>query len=131
MTILLRHRALWSGACQPRPGAPNHLRQVQSGILDAAKAQPLPPGSGLTHMAGGCSSNFISRDPVPQRHAAFARYLSYIKRDGTDRDGSRSRMYSQSDEEIGVRDFNARARNDPHQFRIIVSPEDSKADQKT
>ena len=62
----------------------------------------------------------------PQRHAAFARYLSYIKRDGTDRDGSRSRMYSQSDEEIGVRDFNRRARNDPHQFRIIVSPEDSK-----
>lgn len=62
----------------------------------------------------------------PQRHAAFARYLSYIKRDGTDRDGSRSRMYSQSDEEIGVRDFNARARNDPHQFRIIASPEDSK-----
>lgn len=62
----------------------------------------------------------------PQRHAAFARYLSYIKRDGTDRDGSRSRMYSQSEEETGVRDFNARARNDPHQFRIIVSPEDSK-----
>ena len=62
----------------------------------------------------------------PKRHAAFARYLSYIKRDGTDRDGSRSRMYSQSEEEIGVRDFNARARNDPHQFRIIVSPEDSK-----
>jgi type IV secretory pathway VirD2 relaxase len=62
----------------------------------------------------------------PQRHAAFARYLSYIKRDGTDRDGSRSPMYSQSDEEIGVRDFNARARNDPHQFRIIASPEDSK-----
>ena len=35
-------------------------------------------------------------------------------------------MYSQSEEEIGVRDFNARARNDPHQFRIIVSPEDSR-----
>nr|WP_321509876.1 DUF3363 domain-containing protein [uncultured Hyphomonas sp.] len=35
-------------------------------------------------------------------------------------------MYSQTEEKIGVRDFNARARNDPHQFRIIASPEDSK-----
>lgn len=60
----------------------------------------------------------------PAPNAAFNRYLSYIRRDGTERDGSRGRMYTRSEDETGVRAFNQRARHDTHQFRVIVSPED-------
>ena len=61
----------------------------------------------------------------PQGNAAFARHLSYIHREGTERDGSKGVMYDRSEEDISARDFNHRAREDERQFRLIVSPEDA------
>jgi len=61
----------------------------------------------------------------PQGNAAFSRHLSYIHREGTERDGSKGVMYNRSEEDISAREFNHRAREDERQFRLIVSPEDA------
>lgn len=58
-------------------------------------------------------------------NAAFTRHLSYVLREGTEKDGSKGRMYDRSEDEISARDFNHRAREDKRQFRLIVSPEDA------
>ncbi|MEZ6011397.1 MAG: DUF3363 domain-containing protein [Hyphomonas sp.] len=59
----------------------------------------------------------------PTGNGKFTRFLSYMRRDGTDPDGQRGRMYSDSEDEVGAKEFNERSRNDTHQFRIIVSAE--------
>jgi type IV secretory pathway VirD2 relaxase len=51
-------------------------------------------------------------------------HLAYIKRDGVERDGSPGRLYDASREEADGRAFAERCREDRHQFRFIVSPED-------
>ncbi|KCZ95993.1 hypothetical protein HPO_19287, partial [Hyphomonas polymorpha PS728] len=61
----------------------------------------------------------------PAGNAAFARHLSYIHREGTDRDGHRGTLYDRDGEVSDATKFNERARDDRRQFRLIVSPEDS------
>ena len=64
---------------------------------------------------------------------AFARHLSYIQRDGVERDGTGGELYDREGEKVDGRAFAERSRDDRHQFRIIVSPEDAHeiADLKT
>lgn len=61
----------------------------------------------------------------PAGNAAFARHLSYIHREGTDREGHRGTLYDRDGEISDATEFNERARDDRRQFRLIVSPEDS------
>jgi len=58
-------------------------------------------------------------------NAAFARHLSYVHREGTDREGHRGTLYDRYGEVSDATEFNERARDDRRQFRLIVSPEDS------
>ncbi|MGD2134452.1 MAG: DUF3363 domain-containing protein [Maricaulaceae bacterium] len=51
-------------------------------------------------------------------------HLAYIKRDGVERDGSPGRLYDAAIEDAEGRGFAERCREDRHQFRFIVSPED-------
>ncbi|HSI19940.1 MAG TPA: DUF3363 domain-containing protein, partial [Sphingomonas sp.] len=53
-----------------------------------------------------------------------AAHLRYIQRDGTSRDGERGRLYSATEDRADGDAFLDRGKDDRHQFRFIVSPED-------
>src|SRR5690606_31780426 len=52
-------------------------------------------------------------------------HLRYVQRDGTSRDGERGRLYSGTEDRADADDFLERGKDDRHQFRFIVSLEDS------
>ena len=52
-------------------------------------------------------------------------HLRYLERDGVNRDGQRGRAYSAVEDEADGKAFVERGRDDRHQFRFIVAPEDS------
>ena len=52
-------------------------------------------------------------------------HLKYIQRDGVTRDGDVGRLYDAQHDDVDGRAFLERSANDPHQFRFIVSAEDS------
>ena len=52
-------------------------------------------------------------------------HLRYLERDGVTRDGEKGRAYSAREDEADGRAFVARGKEDRHQFRFIVAPEDS------
>ena len=52
-------------------------------------------------------------------------HLRYLERDGVTRDGEKGRAYSAIENEADGRAFIERGREDRHQFRFIVAPEDS------
>jgi type IV secretory pathway VirD2 relaxase len=52
-------------------------------------------------------------------------HLKYIQRDGVTREGEAGRLYDTQGENVDGRAFLERSENDPHQFRFIVSAEDS------
>ncbi len=52
-------------------------------------------------------------------------HLRYLERDGVDRDGQRGKAYSALENEADGKAFVERGRDDRHQFRFIVAPEDS------
>jgi type IV secretory pathway VirD2 relaxase len=53
-----------------------------------------------------------------------AAHLRYIQRDGTSRDGEHGRLYSATEDRADSDAFLDRGKDDRHQFRFIVSPED-------
>ncbi|MFZ3361099.1 MAG: DUF3363 domain-containing protein, partial [Xanthobacteraceae bacterium] len=52
-------------------------------------------------------------------------HIRYLQRDGTTRDGQRGRLYSAAIDEADGKAFVERGRQDRHQFRFIVAPEDA------
>jgi type IV secretory pathway VirD2 relaxase len=52
-------------------------------------------------------------------------HLKYIERDGVTPDGARGRAYDQERDRADIVEFEKRGSQDRHQFRFIVSPEDS------
>jgi type IV secretory pathway VirD2 relaxase len=52
-------------------------------------------------------------------------HLRYLERDGVTRDGERGKAYSAIENEADGKAFVERGREDRHQFRFIVAPEDS------
>ncbi|MFN7166760.1 MAG: DUF3363 domain-containing protein [Pannonibacter sp.] len=57
--------------------------------------------------------------------AAFSAHIKYIQRDGTERDGSPAKPFDRETEDASARAFDRRSREDSHQFRVLVSPEDA------
>ena len=51
-------------------------------------------------------------------------HLRYLQRDGTTRDGERGRLYGAETEAADGKAFTERGREDRHQFRFIIAPED-------
>ena len=68
-----------------------------------------PHGAGMIKMAG----------------KAVDAHLRYLERDGVNRDGQKGRAYSAVEDEADGKAFVERGREDGHQFRFIVAPEDS------
>ncbi len=58
------------------------------------------------------------------KNGKAAAHLRYIQRDGTSRDGERGQLYSANDDRADGEAFLDRGKDDRHQFRFIVSPED-------
>jgi type IV secretory pathway VirD2 relaxase len=52
-------------------------------------------------------------------------HLRYLERDGVTRDGERGKAYSAFENEADGKAFVERGRDDRHQFRFIVAPEDA------
>jgi type IV secretory pathway VirD2 relaxase len=52
-------------------------------------------------------------------------HLRYIQRDGVTREGLPGHVYDASNDDADLEAFLARSEGDPHQFRFIISPEDS------
>jgi type IV secretory pathway VirD2 relaxase len=55
---------------------------------------------------------------------SIATHLRYIERDGVTVDGSPASAYGAEVDAVDTREFASRCREDRHQFRFIVSPED-------
>ncbi len=58
------------------------------------------------------------------KNGKAAAHLRYIQRDGTSRDGERGQLYSAIEDRADGAAFLDRGKEDRHQFRFIVSPED-------
>lgn len=59
------------------------------------------------------------------RAAPLARHLTYLKRDGVDREGREGRLFDRDGDSVDAEGFAARCEDDRHHFRFIVSPEDA------
>ncbi len=94
-------------------------------------------GTGGAARTGGSRHRHLSRAQmrrvIIKVHIARARgagpglfraHVSYLQRDGVDREGEGGILYDREQEGISPRDFLERSEHDRHQFRIIVSPED-------
>jgi hypothetical protein len=62
----------------------------------------------------------------PQSRAGYA-HLRYLQRDGVSREGEPAKLYGRGLDVPESGDFLDRSADDPHQFRIIVAPEDGAA----
>lgn len=58
------------------------------------------------------------------KNGKAAAHLRYIQRDGTSRDGERGQLYSSTEDRADGDAFLDRGKDDRHQFRFIISPED-------
>jgi type IV secretory pathway VirD2 relaxase len=58
------------------------------------------------------------------KNGRAAAHLRYIQRDGTSRDGERGRLYSATQDRTDGDAFLDRGKDDRHQFRVIISPEE-------
>ena len=56
------------------------------------------------------------------RAAPLARHLTYLKRDGVDREGSEGRLFDADSDSADGELFAERCEDDRHHFRFIVSP---------
>lgn len=56
---------------------------------------------------------------------AQRQHLKYIQRDSAAPDGERGGLYDRDGRDVDVKSFEVGGKDDRHQFRIIVSPEDS------
>ena len=135
-----------------RPGAPKARQQsfVSKVLREAGKAGPVAsrkadsmagnrPGArlGRGHVAARFAGQSLA--PNARRAAVKARvvnlrqagarstvtHLRYIEREGVGREGEPGQAYSQTSNEADLSAFEERGREDRHQFRFIVSPEDA------
>ena len=82
--------------------------------------------NGWSHRQAGSRRVIVKSRSVraPGKSGKAAAHLRYIQRDGTSRDGERGRLYSATADRADGDAFLDRGKDDRHQFRFIVSPED-------
>src|SRR5882724_11472475 len=81
---------------------------------------------GWSHRQSGARRVIVKSRSVRAagKNGRAAAHLRYIQRDGTSRDGERGRLYSATQDRTDSDAFLDRGKDDRHQFRVIVSPED-------
>lgn len=133
---------------RPRPEGPKErgqtfinqvLRQANKAGTGKARKAGHQPGArlGRGHVAARFSAQQLSpnarRVTIKTRlvnlrqtgKRSTASHLRYIERDGVSRDGQPGQAYGPLTEQADLEAFEARGREDRHQFRFIVSPEDA------
>lgn len=122
------------------PAAPSSLRPAasRSSRTIVASGKGVKRGRGASFVrARNISGNWHHRKPgsrrvmVKQRSVRAAwkdgrarAHLRYVQRDGTSRDGERGQLYSAREDHADGDAFLERGKDDRHQLRFIVSPED-------
>lgn len=83
-------------------------------------------GGGWHHRQPGARRVIVQQRYIlrPRQNRKAATHLRYIQRDGTSRDGERGQLYSATEDRADGDAFLDRGKEDRHQFRFIVSPED-------
>jgi type IV secretory pathway VirD2 relaxase len=109
-----------SGQERPRKGRCSRIGRGQA-VADRLKRMASERGSDA-RMRRVVVKARIVRMKVGSR-AADA-HIRYLQRDGTTRDGERGRLYGAETEAADGKAFTERGREDRHQFRFIVAPED-------
>src|SRR5436309_8011764 len=109
-----------SGRKQPGKGRCSRIGRGQA-VADRLKRVAAERGPG-ERMRRVVVKARIVRLKVGSR-AADA-HVRYLQRDGTTRDGERGRLYGAETETADGKAFTERGREDRHQFRFIVAPED-------
>ena len=129
------------------PSSQRNLRTTKRIVEHAAKSiatpmrQPshIPPGARRRGTAPGVLARAGLIAPGARRVTVRARYtrqqpgdmgaarahLRYIQRDGVTRDGKPGQLYDTHGDDADAASFLDRSQSDPHQFRFIVSAEDS------
>ena len=133
---------------RPKPGAPKQrgqtfinqvLRQANKAGTGKTRKAGHQPGArlGRGHVAARFSAQLVS--PSSRRVTIKPRlvnlrqagkrstlsHLRYIERDGVSREGEPGKAYGPQTDQADVEAFEERGREDRHQFRFIVSPEDA------
>lgn len=131
-----------------RPGAPKQrgdafiskvLRQATKAANATGGKRGKAPGSrlGRGHVAArftGQSLSATSRRATVKVRLVYLKqagarstitHLRYIEREGVGRDGEPGQAYSTTTDDADLAAFEERGREDRHQFRFIVSPEDA------
>ncbi|MBO6767325.1 MAG: DUF3363 domain-containing protein [Erythrobacter sp.] len=70
-------------------------------------------------------ARIVRQSGARYRSAPLARHLSYLEREGVDRDGGDGRMFDAETDDADSKGFAKRCEDDRHHFRFIVSPEDA------
>jgi type IV secretory pathway VirD2 relaxase len=93
----------------------------------AAFVQSRSLGSGWSYRQPGIRRVVVKARSVRAagKNGRGAAHLRYIQRDGTSRDGARGQLYSAIEDRTDGDAFLDRGKDDRHQFRFIVAPEDS------
>ncbi|MDA7085561.1 relaxase/mobilization nuclease and DUF3363 domain-containing protein [Pseudomonas sp. SA3-5] len=133
---------------RPRPGAPKQRDQT---FINQVLRQANKAGTGKTRKAGHQPGPRLGRGHVAARFSAqqvspnsrrvtiktrlvnlrqagkrsTLSHLRYIERDGVSREGNPGKAYGPQTDQVDVEAFEKRGREDRHQFRFIVSPEDA------
>jgi len=129
------------GVGKPKPFVHQVLRAAKKAGSEEVGGRRLS-GSGRSGFGRGRTAFSRSRLFSPQRrvvvkarivrggsHGArsgpLTAHLSYLKRDGITRDGTRGRMFDATGDDADGKAFAERCEEDRHHFRFIISPEDA------
>ncbi|KXV35360.1 hypothetical protein AD940_03045 [Gluconobacter thailandicus] len=135
-TVTRQQQAATGGSGRPRRGGSGHAPKGEGSIASGrgvrrgrgatfVRARNL--SNGWSHRRSGSRRVIVKSRSVRAagRNGKAAAHLRYIQRDGTARDGERGRLYSGTEDRADGDAFLDRGRDDRHQFRFIVSPEDA------
>lgn len=123
-------RAAGAGTGQAGRGAKARQSSTAPGVKrgrGAAVARARSLSGGWRHSAPGMRRVVVKARYVRQagQSGKGAAHLHYIQRDGTSRDGENGQLYSAAEDQADGEAFLARGREDRHQFRFIIAPEDA------
>jgi len=106
------------------------LRQAGRGF-DKARKSSARRGGGSQYQSGlSWSRRVVVKVSIVRMDGKGAGaqrlHLKYIERDSAAPEGERGQLYDRSGDEVDSKAFEARGRDDRHQFRVIISPEDGR-----
>lgn len=117
----LVHRLLREvgGSLKPNPTrSPGGARRGRGHVAASAAGRALTSNARRVVI----KTRLVRLDAAGKRSAA--RHLRYIEREGAGRDGEAGRAFGPQADTVDLDDFHESGKDDRHQFRLIVAPED-------